>query len=53
MNTDIIFGVIIFVGVIWLIVNTIHLSGDKNDDEFRSKPKDLDNPKNEPPFTGS
>jgi hypothetical protein len=41
LNTDIIFGAIIFVGVIWLIVNTIHLSGDKNDDEFRSKQQDL------------
>jgi len=42
----------IFVGVIWLIVNTLHLSGDKNDDEFKSTKKELDDPKNEPPFTG-
>lgn len=50
--TDMIFGVIIFVGVIWLIVNTMRLSGTKNDDEFKSVPKELDNPKKEPPFTG-
>lgn len=52
MNTDIIFGMVIFVGVIWLIVNTMRLSGTKNDDEFKSVKKDLDNPQKEPPFTG-
>ena len=50
--TDMIFGVIIFVGVIWLVINTMRLSGTKNDDEFKSVKKDLDNPKKEPPFTG-
>lgn len=48
MNTDIIFGSIIFVGVIWLIVNTMRLSGTKNDDEFKRVKKDLDNPNKEP-----
>jgi hypothetical protein len=40
MNNDEIFGVIIFVGLIWLILTTVKLSGTKNDDEFKSTKKD-------------
>jgi len=51
MSPDVIFGLIIFVGVIYLVVNTMKLSGTKMDDEILGrKPKDLDDPKNEPPF---
>ena len=40
-TTDIIFGLAIFVGVIWLVVTTMNLSGTKNDDEFKGKQQDL------------
>jgi uncharacterized membrane-anchored protein YhcB (DUF1043 family) len=51
-TTDLIFGLGIFIGVIWLIVNTMRLSGTKMDDELKSTKKQLDNPNKEPPFIG-
>lgn len=51
MSPDVIFGLIIFVGVIYLIVNTMKLSGTKMDDEIVGrKRRDPNDPKNEPPF---
>lgn len=40
MDNDTIFGLGIFIGLIWLILTTAKLSGTKNDDEFKSKTKD-------------
>jgi hypothetical protein len=51
MSPDVIFGLIIFVGVIYLVVNTMKLSGTKMDDEILGRtPRDPNDPKNEPPF---
>lgn len=48
MDNDIIFGLVVFIGLIYLILTTVKLSGTKNDDEFKSVKKDLDNPNKEP-----
>ena len=57
MIPDVIFGLIVLVGVVYLVVNTMKLSGTKMDDEILGrklqdlrKLKDLNDPKNEPPF---
>lgn len=41
MNTDEIFGLAVFIGLIYLILTTVKLSGTKNDDEFKGKQQDL------------
>jgi len=38
--TDLIFGLGIFIGLIYLILTTVKLSGTKNDDEFKNTKKD-------------
>jgi len=57
MSPDVIFGLIVLVGVVYLVVNTMKLSGTKMDDEILGRKlqdlrtlKDLNDPKNEPPF---
>ena len=44
MDNDIIFGLVVFIGLVYLILTTVKLSGTKNDAEFSTeKPvKDTD-----------
>jgi len=55
MIPDVIFGLIVLVGVVYLVVNTMKLSGTKMDDEILGrklqdlrKLKDLNDPNKEP-----
>ena len=58
MSPDVIFGLIIFVGVIFLITTLLKVTGTANDDEFKSEKNhlkdgeknNLNDPDNQPPF---
>jgi uncharacterized membrane protein len=48
MSPDVIFGLIIFVGVVYLVVTTMKLSGTKMDDEILGRDKQSKPPQDIP-----